>query len=353
LAPWAAVLAAAAVVVIALQTTVLRDLIWPIDVHAMVQSVDGGLYKASGEIVQPVAAGQRIERSQVVRTGSGSRAILELPDGSRIEMNSRSEVWLDRARDGVRINLNRGEMIVTAAKQRGGHLYASTKEVGVSVVGTVFEVNAGVRGSRVTVLEGEVHVQHGSSNKSLRPGEQFSTDAGMGAVPVATEIGWSRDLPKYLAFLDAAQQVAQTAAAIPVRHTSDLVPLVPADTVVFASLPNISLPLAESYQLFKQRLIENPALSDWWQQGATGGLGPILDQIMDRVTRVGGYLGAEVIFAIPENPNTAAPVLLADTSATDQLAAELTGANARVARTAAEVRSFTGSRGILFFVATV
>lgn len=351
LSPWAAALAAAAVVALALQTTALKDLIWPIDVHAMVQSVDGGLYRVSGEVVQPVAAGQRIERSQVVRTGSGSRAVLELPDGSRIEMNSRSEVWLDRARDGVRINLNRGEMIVTAAKQHGGHLYAATKEVGVAVVGTVFELNAGVRGSRVTVLEGEVKVQQGASNRSLRRGEQFSTDAAMGTVPVAAEVGWSRDLSKYLAFLDAAQQVAQTAAAIPVRHTSDLVPLVPADTVVFASLPNISQPLADSYRLFKQRLAENATLADWWQQqGPTGGLGPILDQIMDRVTRVGGYLGGEVIFAFAENPNREAPVLLADTSATDQLAAELTGMNARVARTAAEVQSFTGSKGILFFV---
>jgi FecR protein/Putative zinc-finger len=350
LLPWAAALAAAAVVLIALQTTVLRDLIWPIDVHAMVQSVDGGLYRASGEVVQPVAAGQRIERSQVVRTGSGSRAILELPDGSRIEMNSRSEVWLDRARDGVRINLNRGEMIVTAAKQHGGHLYAATKEVGVAVVGTVFEVNAGVRGSRVTVLEGEVKVQQGASNRSLRRGEQFSTDAAMGTVPVATEIGWSRDLAKYLAFMDAAQQVAQTAVAIPVRHTSDLVPLVPADTVLFASLPNISQPLADSYRLFKQRLLENATLSDWWQQGATGGFGPILDQIIDRVTRVGGYLGGEVIFAFAQNPSTEAPVLLADTSATDQLVSELIGMNARVARTEAEVRSFAGTRGGLFFV---
>jgi hypothetical protein len=349
--PWAAALASAAIILIALQTTALRDLIWPIKVYAMVSSVDGGLYRASGELVQPVAAGQRIERSQVVRTGNESQAILELPDGSRIEMNSRSELWLDRARDGVRINLNRGKMIVTAAKQHGGHLYAATREVGVSVVGTVFEVNAGLRGSRVTVLEGEVSVRQGAASKSLRPGEQFSTDAAMGTVPVATEIAWSREVSKYLAFLDAAQQVAQAASAIPERHTSDLVPLVPADTVVFASLPNISQPLAESYQLFKQRLIENPALSDWWRQAGTqGGLGPTLDKIMDRVTQAGNYLGAEVVFAFPSNTNTETPVLLADTAAPDQLAAVLLAAQARVARTPADVRSFAASRDMVFFV---
>jgi hypothetical protein len=348
---WSAVAVAAATVALAFQTTFVRDLVWPIEVHAMVQTIDGGLYRASGQLVQPVAAGQKIERSEVVRTGSGSRAILELPDGSRVEMNARSEIWLDRARDGVRINLNRGNVIVTAAKQHGGHLYVATREVGVSVVGTVFEVNAGIRGSRVTVLEGEVRVQQGTAAKSLYRGQQFSTDPAMAEVPVQTEIGWSRELPKYLALLDAAQTVAQGAAALPTRNTSDLVPLVPADTVVFASLPNISQPLADSYALFKQRVAENPTLADWWQQrGSLNGLGSILDQVMARVTQVGSYLGAEVVFAFPLKTNSGTPVLMADTSTPDQLAAALADAHARVARSINDVRALSGGSGIIFFV---
>jgi hypothetical protein len=41
-------------------------------------------------------------------------------------------------------------------------------------------------------------------------------------------------------------------------------PLVPADTLVFASLANLSQPFSESYALFRQRVVENTALADWW-----------------------------------------------------------------------------------------
>jgi len=40
---WIVPVAAAALVALALQTVTVRDLLWPIDVHAMVQMVDGGL----------------------------------------------------------------------------------------------------------------------------------------------------------------------------------------------------------------------------------------------------------------------------------------------------------------------
>ncbi|HEY2380115.1 MAG TPA: FecR family protein [Terriglobia bacterium] len=343
--------AMAAVVLIAFQITPIHNLFWPIDVHAMVQTAEGGLYTASGPTVQPVAAGQRIERSQVVRTGDGARAVLDLADGSRIEMDAHSELWLDSARDGVRINVNRGKVIVTAAKQHGGHLYAATRDVGVSVVGTVFEVTAGIRGSRVTVIEGEVRVQQGATAKSLRPGQQFSAGAAMGAVTPAEEINWSREVGTYAALLNAVQDAAQNASPIETRHTSDLVPLVPGDTAVFASLPNISQPLAASYELFKQRVAQNPELAGWWQQkGNSSGLGPILDQIVNRLATVGSALGAEVVFAFPANSKTEAPVLLADTANPDQLAALLISAQARVARSAADVQTLASSSGVIFYV---
>src|SRR5262249_49324812 len=145
---WVGLVVAAASIVLAFQTNLVRDFVWPIDVHATVQAVDGGLYTARGQQVRPIGAGERIERAEIVRTGPASGAVLQLADGSRIQMNSRSELWLDRARDGVRIYLNRGTILVTAAKQNGGHLYAATRELGVSVIGTVFEMKSSVKGSR-------------------------------------------------------------------------------------------------------------------------------------------------------------------------------------------------------------
>ncbi len=127
--------------------------------------VDGGLFRVSGHDVQGVKAGFRVERGQAVRTGTASGAMLELADGTRVEMASKSELALVRARDGVKIKLARGNVIVSAAKQHG-HLYVETSDCNVSVVGTVFSVSAGIKGSRVAVIEGEVQVEGRRNRKS-------------------------------------------------------------------------------------------------------------------------------------------------------------------------------------------
>ena len=45
----------------------------------------------------------------------------------------------------------------------------------VSVKGTIFSVNKGTLGSRVSVAEGEVQVSHGGRTESLKPGQQTRT----------------------------------------------------------------------------------------------------------------------------------------------------------------------------------
>jgi hypothetical protein len=343
--------AAVAAIVLLFVVGALRDIIWPIEVHAVVQTVEGGLYRVERQQVRPLVAGERIGASEVVRTGNSAGAVLELPDGSRIEMSARSELWLDRARDGVRINLNRGKMIVTAAKQNEGHLYAATKEVGVSVVGTVFQMNAGVKGSRVSVVEGEVRVRQGRAEQPLRPGQQFSTDPAMGAISVEDEIAWSRDFNRYVELLNVARDLADRVATVETRHTSDLVPLVPENTVVFVSLPNITQSIADSYALFKQRLNENKVLAEWWERRADSRIGEHgTDQFVERLARVGRYLGAEVVFAFPKDVNTEAPVVLADVTSSEQLAAALVDAGFRVVFSPGELQSSSGSTAPVIFI---
>jgi ferric-dicitrate binding protein FerR (iron transport regulator) len=160
--------AAAALVALALQTVTVRDLLWPIDVHAMVQMVDGGLFTLSGQNIRPLKAGERVERDQSIRTGVQSGAVVELADGTRIEMGARSELSLTRARDGVKVRLARGNVIVAAAKQHG-HLYVQTTDCTVAVVGTMFSVSSGVKGSRVAVIEGEVEVTEEDGHRAVAP----------------------------------------------------------------------------------------------------------------------------------------------------------------------------------------
>ena len=331
---WA--IAAAALLVLTIsQRNTIRDFVWPIDVHAVAQTVNGGLFLISGQDIRAITAGERIERSQAIRTGNDSGAILQLADGSRIEMNARSELSLNRASDGVRIDLARGSVIVTAAKQRTGHLYVGTVDCTVSVVGTVFSVNAGSKGSRVSVIEGEVHVQQGTSNKSLHPGQQMATNPAMGSVPVSDEIAWSQDRDVHLAllkeFVQFSQDLGQRLGGQEMRHTSNLVQLVPATTLVFASLPNVSQPLAESYAAMKQRIAENPALKQWWDQNpGREQRGISFDELLQRVTRLGAFLGPEVVMAAAPNRTDGPPVLLADVTRPNELVAALQEDLARV-----------------------
>jgi uncharacterized protein (TIGR03435 family) len=121
---------------------------------------------------------------------AGSQITLE--DGSQIEMRARAELTVEREEDGLGIRLHKGDIIVTAAKQRDGHLYVHTRDMTIAVVGTVFLVNAGSDGSRVAVIEGEVRVREGDVEKRLRRGEQMATSPTIAHRPVTDDIDWTR-----------------------------------------------------------------------------------------------------------------------------------------------------------------
>ena len=133
---WGAV-AAAVVIAVVLPALLVRNLRQS-SAPAVVETADGKLWLAFGDIV---------------RASGGAGEVLALADGSRVEMRSQSELSIERANDGVRIRLNKGSVIVSAAKQGAGHLYVQTKDVTVSVVGTVFLVNSEEAGSRVAVIQ--------------------------------------------------------------------------------------------------------------------------------------------------------------------------------------------------------
>jgi len=121
----------------------------------------------------------RLVAGDVLRTDAWTLRKLTLPDGSRIEMRSRTELALQNASAGVRIQLAKGSVLVRAAKQAAGHLYVETKDVEVSVIGTVFLVAVEEAGSRVAVLEGQVRVKQGAVAKDLVVGEELVTNPQM------------------------------------------------------------------------------------------------------------------------------------------------------------------------------
>src|SRR6202022_1208822 len=98
---------------------------------------------------------------------------------------------------GTTIHLNRGAIVVEAAKQGKQHLFVDTGDSRVSVTGTIFSVNNGTKGARVSVIEGEVHMDHASNERVLHAGEQASTSSAIERIPVKDEVAWSQKAARY------------------------------------------------------------------------------------------------------------------------------------------------------------
>ncbi len=128
----------------------------------MVESANGLIYRVSDTGTVPLIRGAQVPAGADIRTARDSHAILRLRDGSHVEMRERSGLSVSERGKDLTIGLDRGAIIVQAAKRHAGHLYVATRDCRVAVTGTVFSVNSGLKGSRVTVVEGTVLVAQNS-----------------------------------------------------------------------------------------------------------------------------------------------------------------------------------------------
>ena len=292
----------------------------PAGMRARVQSFDGALFRVGFSGEQPLKVGDEIEEGDMVRTAGGSRAMLRLRDGSLVEMNERAEFGVSMRRNDTTVHLDRGNIIVQAAKRRKGHLYVAARDLNVAVTGTVFSVNSGIKGSRVSVIEGEVHVTETGLDNALHkavlhPGDQLATDAA-GDVPIKKEIAWSRNLGQHLALLAEfahLENKLQTVQMPGLRYQSPLLPLLPANTVLYASIPNLGDALQQANQLFQQELQESSVLNDWWQQVESRKNAPNFAALVDEIRSLSRYLGEEIVFSISVNGRDSAPLVVART----------------------------------------
>ena len=265
---------------------------------ATVENASGAVYVVSDAQSRQLAEGEQLQKGERVRTAKDSNAVLRLADGSTVEMRERSEFSVSENRRGVTVRLERGDVIVEAAKQHNGRLYVQTPDSLVSVKGTIFAVESGTKGSRVSVVEGEVQVNHAGKDETLKPGDQTTTSRSLDKTPVQQNVAWSRNAARYanlvseLAKLkrDVNQQVARPG----VRYSSKFVNLVPENTVFYAALPNLSETLAESQRIMQERISQNPALAEWWKGNKGGDIG-INEQTMTRVREFASHLGEEIV----------------------------------------------------------
>jgi hypothetical protein len=269
----------------------------PAGARATVQSVDGVAYKVLPNGDQVLAAGTELNDGELLRTAAGAHAFVKLYDGSIVEVRERSEFSVNARGKDATIAMGRGAVIVQAAKRASGHLYVKTPDCRVAVTGTVFGVNSGIKGSRVSVVEGTVDVSHGGSEDILHAGDQVSTSSNMESIPVQQDIAWSRDLPKHLALLAQFSQLQHRLETVQMpgpRFHSALLDRLPSDAVFFASLPNAGQALEDANRIMQEQIQQSPELREWWGHGNPNATAE-MNEMVSKLRALSDYLGDEII----------------------------------------------------------
>ena len=266
----------------------------------MVESVNGNLYEITDAGILPMAAGRDLPDGVEIRTAKDSYAVLRLRDGSRVELRERSDFSTSESGRDLSLRLGRGSVIVEAARRRSGHLYVNTADCRVAVTGTVFGVNAGMKGSRISVIQGEVRVAQENQEKVLHPGDQEVTSARLEPSAVREDFAWSQDLDRLVRSLPPAVAPARI---------SPLLARAPASTIFFVSIPKAGGFLDQAREMLQRKMAQNPQL----QETMAGRL-PAVDIVLEKLRAVQPHIGDEIAvlaFAGPDGKERG-PVFLAE-----------------------------------------
>jgi hypothetical protein len=302
--------------------------------RATIVSAEGGLYRVTEGALEPGAA---IGDRESVRTGPGAHAVLQLADGSTVDVNERTELFVTAAWSGQTIHLQRGDIIVKAAKQRRGSLRVLTRDSIASVKGTVFAVSAGVGGSVVSVVEGSVAVNQPGRELVLSPGDQAASIPAL-ASSVAQAVSWSPNSAEYLellaSFVTIEHELARTPTAL--RSNSELLTYLPAGAGVYGAVPNPGLTISRVLALAQEQSTQNATFAAWWNSET----GQELRLMADRIQSVSPLLGEEIVFCVSVLPS-AEPVPMVIARVQPGKRAELEGALQTLFASADEAPSYS------------
>ncbi len=295
----------------------------PSGARATVAMGSGELMRLDGHLLK---VGEAIGEGDVVRSGRGTRARLQLADGSQLEMNERSELYVTAAWSGQTVHLERGDVLIQAAKQRRGYLRVATNDAVTSVKGTVFGVSTGMQGSLVTVIEGAVQVDQAGGGHLLKPGQQAATSASLNGVSPVEAVAWSADAQKYVQLLAELAAIEQKVAALPspaLRTNPQLLQYLPAGTMVYGSVPNLGGTIEQTMKLIDARTAESPVLKEWWTS-------PPMTEMRQQLVKlqaISPLIGDEMVLAMASLPAGGAahqqfPLLLTGVKAGQRAALE-------------------------------
>ncbi|HEY2467114.1 MAG TPA: FecR domain-containing protein [Terracidiphilus sp.] len=297
--PWPMAWAMAASLAIAATGLYLYKAYWqvPEGVRAEVQSIDGSASLISDSGARLLAPGAQLHEGDELRTSGSSRAVLRLSDGSTVEMNERSEVSIGARGRNMTVGLDHGALIVRAAHRSSGHLYVNTDDCRVAVTGTVFSVNAGIKGSRVAVLQGAVDVSHAGAHATVDAGDEYTTSRSLAPEPVSEQVEWSQNRDQYIELLAQLSALQHKIGQIPLpqpRYNSDLLSRMPADTQLYVSIPNLGDFVTQAKAIFEDQLKQSSVLQQWWDHGNDNKTAE-LDELVNKLHDLSQYLGDEMV----------------------------------------------------------
>jgi hypothetical protein len=301
---WMAIAASATIALIAGRWAYEQFAPAPEGSRATVQTADGGVYRLHNGMLQPVSAGTELDARELLRTAANSHATVKLIDGSIVEVGERAEFSVTAQRRDTTVHLNRGPIIVQAAKRRSGHLYIASGDSRVAVTGTLFSVNRGAKGTRVSVMEGEVIVERGHNDKVLHAGDQLATHSSMQPVSIKDEIAWSRQAAAHIKTLQEMVSIKEKLQDIRtpgIRYQSRLLDLVPSNAIVFLSVPNAKDSIADAQRLFAAQMQRSGAKND-----------EKVNEFLDRLSRFSDYLGEEFVVAVVPSGGKPTAIGIAD-----------------------------------------
>lgn len=311
--------AAAAVIVFSAAAWILSSHYYfgPAASRVRLVSLSGHAYRVSPASESPLHPGDVVEADSSIRTGADSRAVVLLADGSRVEMNGRTEFSISAAFRRTSLHLEQGDIIVQAPPRTWGRLLVTTADCTVTDKGTIFAVDSGMKGSRVGVVEGSVSVTHDGTDSVLGAGDSLSTpQQTVSAVPVSSQIGWSGDREHYLALLDEFSRLGRRLEQIPPpqpRYQSRILTLVPANASLYFSIPNLGDTLQQADSIFHEELSRSTDLRQWWNGIAGKNGANSTEEMIGKLEVFSHYLGDEVVLiAAPGAKNSGeGPLLLA------------------------------------------
>ncbi|WP_374579631.1 FecR domain-containing protein [Phenylobacterium sp.] len=171
-----------------------------------------------------------LDRGQPYNTGIGEQRLVSLDDGSRLRMDTDTQVRVRFSDTGRRVELVRGQAFFDVAHDASRPFVVRAGDQSIRALGTRFDVRRQGTDVRVTLVEGSVEVRRTGADQAwtLAPGQGLSAQGELVKPPTPVDVGaatsWTSGRLVFRAtpLKDAAAEINRYSTAKVVLESPDL-----------------------------------------------------------------------------------------------------------------------------------